>query len=193
MRSPSASTSSSARVRGRRWLESDGVHRPSGKPHLGRIDSAPRLRRRCLCCTTTYNIWQARQPSADPVRAQPHRRPCCPIPLNRLLLTGAAGGLGRELRPRLKRLLRDAARVRHRRPRRRRARARRSCAAALEDRAADAGAARGRRRRRAPGRRLDRAAVGADPRRPTSSASTTCTRRRASTASSASCSRAPTT
>ena len=42
--------------------------------------------------------------------------------------------------------------------------------ASLEDKAAMLALLTGRRRRRAPGRRLDRAALGADPGRPTSSA-----------------------
>ena len=94
--------------------------------------------------------------------ALPDRRRAAARLFDRLLLTGAAGGLGRELRPRLKRHCRvlraqrhrgDGAGRRRRGSHRRRARGRRR----------GARAARRRRRDRAPRRRLGRGAVRADP------------------------------
>jgi uronate dehydrogenase len=74
-------------------------------PAVGRLDCTRPFNDDPFCCTTTYNATGAPSaPRVVPVHLPSPAMPVAPTPLrfSRLLLTGAAGGLGRELRSRLK-------------------------------------------------------------------------------------------
>ena len=175
MRSPSASTSSSASVRGRREATDSAGAGIRWKPHLARIDRRRDIGEQCVRCMTTYNNRSASIAVAQPRNTRVRReklstfcwRPAALFVDEPAVQPPAAHRCCRRPGPpvaaALEAPVQHAAAVGHRRSRQRRRR-RGAAARAARGCAGGAHAARRRERGGAPGRRVHRAAVAADPR-----------------------------